>query len=263
MLRIAGLTVATLILCAGTASAAGTGRPSYQDWSGVWLNITGIYFSNPGTFRPLQNAGSATNPPPLNAEYQKKWEATLAASARGEPTEDRGAKCLPGGTPSGNLSPMPQEFLIMPDKVVILSEAGGRFREIYLDGSKYSEDVDPTFNGFATGRWEGDTLVVDTVGLRPDFPLDQSGVQHTDQLTVRERFRKIAPDLIENEITMTDPGAFTKPWKAKVQFRRMPPGPANRLLEWVCTDNNRNGVGADGSTYTLGPDGKPLTGPTQ
>lgn len=261
--RIASVAAVGLLLSVTTASAAKPAHPVYQDWSGVWLNATGLYFSNPGTFRPLQNAGMATNPPPLNAEFKKKWDNALAAADRGEPIGDLGAECRPAGVPASNLSPMPQEFLLMPDKMVILSEAGASFREIYMDGSKPPEDLDPSYKGFSTGHWEGDTLVVDTVGLRDDSPLDQSGIRHTEQLTVRERFRKVAPDLIENEVTMTDPGAFTKPWTAKVQFRRMPPGPNNRILEWICTDNNRNGVGPDGTTYTLGPDGKPLTGPVK
>ncbi len=259
MRRIINLVAAGLLLCAGAASAA----ERTPDWSGVWVNITGLYFSNPGTFRPLQNAGSATNPPPLNAEYAKRWKVTLAAAEKGEPINDRRADCAWPGVPAINLAPTPHEFLITRDRVAMLSEATGGFRLIYTDGSKPPEDLDPSYNGFSTGRWEGDTLVVDTVGLRGDITLEQSGVEHSDQLTVRERIRKVGPDLMENEITMTDPGAFTKPWKATVQFRRMPPGPGSRLMEYVCQDNNRNGVGADGTTYTLGSDGKPLTGPVK
>ncbi len=262
MFRAIGLAIASLILPAGVVSAAGQ-KPSLPDWSGTWVNITGIYFANPGTFRPLQNAGTFTNPPPLNAEYDKKWKATLAASASGEPINDRRADCLWPGVPAINLSPMPSEYVISRDRVAILNESTGGFRLIYTDGREVPEDLDPSYNGFSTGHWEGDTLVVDTVGLRADVTIDQSGIEHSDRLKVRERIRKIAPDLLEDEITMTDPAAFTKPWKAKVQYRRMPPGPANRIMEFVCLDNNRNGVGADGSTYTLGPDGKPLNGPAK
>lgn len=261
MFRAIGLAVASLILSAGAASAAE--RASLPDWSGTWINNTGLYFSNPGTFRPLQNAGTFTNPPPLNAEYEKRWKASLAASEKGEPLNDRRADCVWPGVPAINLSPMPSEYVISRDRVAILNESTGGFRLVYTDGREVPEDLDPSYNGFSRGHWEGDTLVIDTVALRGDTLLEQSGLEHTEQLTVRERIRKIGPDILENEITMTDPGAFTKPWTAKVQFRRMPPGPANRLMEFVCNDNNRNGVGPDGSTYTLGPDGKPLTGPAK
>ncbi len=261
MSRITSMAAIGLTLLAGAASAAAS-TPTPPDWSGTWVNSTGLYFSNPGTFRPLQNAGQGTNLPPLKPEFEKRWRDTMAASARGEPTKDAGAECGWPGVPAGNLSPMPHEFLITRDRVGILSEYTGGFRLVYMDGRKLPEDFELSYNGFSTGRWEGDTLVIDTVGLRGDYQLELSGIEHTEQLTVRERIRKVGPDLMENEITMTDPGAFIKPWKATVQFRRMPPDePGSRMIEYVCQDNNRNGVGADGTTYTLGPDGKPLHGP--
>lgn len=260
MLKISRLAAMALALFAtGVVSAAGKKPPSYQDWNGVWLNITGIYFSIPGALQPVPTVGP--NAPPLKPEFDRKWRAGIAAAQAGEPVNDPGADCRWPGVPGINLSPMPTEFLIMPDKVLIFNEYMSQVRHIYMDGRKVPEDLEPSFNGFSTGHWEGDTLVVDTVGLRGDTTLEYSGVMHTEQMTVRERIRKIAPDLIENEITMTDPGAFTKPWVAKVQFRRQKPD--FLILEFACTDNNRNGVGPDGSTYTLGPDGKPLTGPVK
>ncbi len=252
MLKVVSTTVISLILFAGITSA--TERTSSRpDWSGVWLNVTGN-FSNPGSFKPITTVGS--NPPPLNAEYDKKWKTSLAAAQQGEPINDPTANCEWPGTPFIIMSTMPLEFIIQPDRVVILYEWMSQVRRIYTDGRKVPEELDPSYGGFSTGHWEGDTLVVDTVGLRGDTVIEPSGLEHTDQLTVHERIRKVAPDLIETEVTMTDPGAFTKPWKASIQYHRQ--APDFRILEYPCTENNRNGVGADGITYTLGPDGKPL-----
>ncbi len=260
MLKVISLAVASLILSAGTVSAAEGTRPGYQDWSGVWLNVTRGPFSNPGANSPIPVVG--VNPPPLKPEYDKKWRASILAAQRGAPVNDPMADCKWPGMPAILASTMPQEFLILPDRVVILYELMSQVRRIFTDGSTtVPEDLDSSYNGFSIGRWEGDTLVVDTVGVRADTRLEYAGADHTDQLTVHERLRKVAPDLIENEITIKDPGAFTAPWKAKVQYRRQ--GPSYRMLEYPCTDNNRNGVGADGTTYTLGPDGKPLTGPVK
>lgn len=261
MSSITSVTAIGLILFAAGASAAERtppGTSSLPDWSGAWINISGLTFTSPGSFRPVP--GAETNPAPLTPEYAKKQKELLAA----DPTKAVGGGngCVFPALPAANLSPMPKEFLITRDRVGILDEASATWRLIYTDGRKVPEDHDPSYQGFSIGHWEGDTLVVDTVGLRSAslFP----GVDHSDQMTLRERIRKVAPDVLENEITMTDPVIFTRPYVAKVQFRRMDPNkPGSRLIEYVCTDNNRNPVGADGTVYTLDQNGKILTGPAQ
>ncbi len=259
--RFAGFAVVNLVLATAVASTAERTRPTYQDWSGAWVNITGSFTNGPpaGLGAVIPTVG--TNPPPLKDEYDRRMKATLAAAARGEPINNPTAECTWPGVPFVTLTP-PQEFLILPDKVVILYEYFSQVRRIYTDGRKVPENLDPTYNGFSTGHWEGDTLVAETVGLRGDTLIDPTGIEHTEQLTIQERIRKVAPDLLESEVTMTDPEAFTKPWKTKIQYRRQPPD--YQFLEYPCNPKyNRSVIGADGVSYLLGPDGKPLTGPAK
>lgn len=256
MLRSVGL-VLVFILCAGAVSAAERSKtpPKGLDWSGVWLHRSGVKI-DPVTGAPSMPKLSPADLPKLKPEGQKKLMDTLRAIQEGKPFGD-GAECKWPGVPMIIRSTMPQEFIVLPDRVVILYEMESQIRRIFTDGRKVPgpEDLDYTFNGFSTGYWEGGTLVVETVGLRDDTSI-MIGVGHTEQLKVVERYREISPGLIEVEITMTDPGTLTEPWKTKGTFRRQ--APDYPMLEYNCHDNNRETVDANGVTVTLGPDGKPL-----
>jgi hypothetical protein len=112
-------------------------------------------------------------------------------------------------------------------------------RRIYTDGAGHTPDVDPSYNGDSAGRWDGDALVADTIAIHPGN-LDQYGVEHSDKLTVLEKFRLASPDKLEVEVTLNDPQAFTRPWTVKRTYTRYAPGA--RLEEYVC-ENNRNHAG--------------------
>jgi hypothetical protein len=120
---------------------------------------------------------------------------------------------------------------------------------IYLDGRDLPEDLYPTYNGFSRGNWDGDTLVIETVALRGDTLLDSSAVPHTDQLTVVNEMRYLDADTIESIVTLTDPGALTEPWTAPRKYFRAPDD--YRMLEYICLENNRNPIGADGKTQAI------------
>jgi len=120
---------------------------------------------------------------------------------------------------------------------------------IYLDGRDWPEDLYPTYNGFSRGTWDGDTLIIETRALRGDTLLDSSGAPHTDQLTVSSRLRFLDRDTLENEITLTDPGALTQPWTEARKYVRAPAD--YRILEYICLENNRNPIGADGQIQTI------------
>src|SRR3569623_1354195 len=109
-------------------------------------------------------------------------------------------------------TPFPLEFVIQPDKVMIEFEAYSQVPRIYTDGRKHPADLDPSYNGDSIGHWEGDTLVVDTVGLRGDTVFDVSGAPHSDAMHVVERIRRVSKDSIEDRIVIEDPKALTKPW---------------------------------------------------
>jgi len=134
--------------------------------------------------------------------------------------------------------PYPMEFLLSPGKVTIVIEAYTQVRHIYTDGRKLPEDPDPRFFGTSIGRWEGDTLVVDTVGFSPQTLL-AAGVPHSDKMRILERFRLTDPDTMSIETTITDPEALTAPYTTTSSLRR------HRnwtIAEYICEENNRNGV---------------------
>jgi hypothetical protein len=123
--------------------------------------------------------------------------------------------CEPPGVPHIYLWPIKTKFIQTPEAVYILYELGPAFRIVYLN-SQHPPDVDPQWWGHSIGHYEnGDTLVVDTVGLNDKTWLDQVGHPHTEQLHVIERFKRASPTTIEVDMTIDDPGAYTKPWNAR------------------------------------------------
>ena len=114
------------------------------------------------------------------------------------------------------------------------------FRVIYLDGRGHPEDIAeyPDFMGHSVGRWEGDTLVVDTVGIDKRSWLDTAGHEHSEKLRLTERFQKKGADAIVWTVTFDDPVFFTRVWSITRTFTRGKPG--ERVLTYTCTENNRD-----------------------
>jgi len=130
------------------------------------------------------------------------------------------------------------EVMQTKDKVTFFSELNDALRRVYLDGRKASKKVmdDPTYAGYSTGHWEGDTLVVDTVALNT-MSFIEGFSPHSDAMTVKERIRLTAPDLLEDRITVTDPKALTKPWETVKQYRKAQPGSGkDELREFACPE---------------------------
>jgi hypothetical protein len=170
----------------------------------------------------------------LTPEYEAKRRAYQA----NPPQDTSASNCLPPGMPGIMTQPYPMEFLLTPGKVTIVIEAYTQVRHIYTDGRKLPEDPDPRFFGTSVGHWEGDTLVVDTVGFSPDTQL-AAGVPHSDKMRILERFRLTDPDTMSIETTITDPEALTAPYTTTSSLRR------HRnwtISEYICEQNNRNGV---------------------
>ena len=150
------------------------------------------------------------------------------------------ARCLPTATTLlGRLGV--NRLVQTPSLLIILTEADvPGFREIFLDGRGHPKDLDPTWTGHSVGRWEGDTLVVDTVGFNDKSWLSDlpgQATPHTEMLHVVSRFRR--PDLghLETEVTFEDPGTFTKPFKMKVISDL---APNEDVGEWICNENNQD-----------------------
>ena len=138
--------------------------------------------------------------------------------------------------------PYPMEFLLTPGQVTIVIEAYTQVRHIYTDGRTLPEDPDPKFHGTSIGRWEGDTLVVDTVGFSPLTQIER-GVPHSDKMRIVERFRLADSETMNIETTVSDPEALTSPYVTSRTLKR------HRnwtIAEYICEENNRNFVDASG-----------------
>ena len=170
------------------------------------------------------------------------------AEAKNEEPATESANCLPPGMPTIMFQPYDVEFLFTPGRVTIIQEAYMQVRRVFTDGRGHPTDLDPTFNGHSIGHWEGDTLVVDTVGLGHKTPLGFNRLQHGPKLDVVERIRLTAPDTLEDRMTLTDPDVLAKPWHLVRTYTRHRD---EDQLEFICEENNRNPIGQDGKVSTI------------
>ncbi|MDB5458319.1 MAG: hypothetical protein JWO72_60 [Caulobacteraceae bacterium] len=233
------LALSTVVVAPILLGAAGRSVPAaaLPDWSGIWENVSGIHMTQP----TRDGRNLAPNPPPMNAESQAKYDAVLAAAKAGRPINDPTANCVWPGTPRIIVAPYPSEFLFTPGRVTIIYEYMSQVRRIRTDGSLHPKDLDVSYNGDSIGHWEGQgpgkTLVVETVGLRPDTMYENTGLPHSPALSMVERIHLAGPDELVDEMTFTDPGALTRPWTAVWHYKRHRDW---QMLDYVCEENNRN-----------------------
>lgn len=250
-------------LCAGVlmslAAPVLAAPAALPDWSGVW-NPRERNLFDPAALKPEERKTKDTGSslfeasylrmyPPYRPDYEARYEKRLKDTAAGigsDPT----AGCLPPGFPRIMGTPYPLEFIVQPGQVTILFEAFSQTRRIFTDGRAHPADLDPTYNGHSVGHWDGDTLVVDTVGLRDDTVFDVSGAAHSDALHVTERIRRVSADSIEDKMLIEDAKALTRPWAVTRTYERRPDW---QMAEYVCEENQRNPVQVDGSTGFVGP----------
>jgi hypothetical protein len=180
--------------------------------------------------------GRPDDAPKLTPEYLARWETMRASRMAGSSEFDPSLQCLPTGMPAMMSMVYGMEVMQNADKITIYGELNDMYRRIWLDGREPTDVVlnDPTYAGYSTGRWEGDTLVVDTVALRDDTLLDTFS-PHSDRMTVRERIRLVEPDLLEDRITVFDPVALEEPYETVKQYRRAAP-PDDELREFACAE---------------------------
>ena len=170
----------------------------------------------------------------LLPEAKKLMDSRLAQN-------DPQANCLPSGVPRVN--PYPWRILQYPTHkaathLFFLFEGNiHSYRQIFMDGRKHPADLDPTWYGHSIGWWEGDTLVIDTVGFNDKFWFDFRGHPHTEQLHIIERWTRKDLGTLVNEVTFDDPGAYAKPFKATFTATLRP---GDELLEYICNENNQD-----------------------
>jgi hypothetical protein len=179
--------------------------------------------------------------PPYNDKYLPGYKASMAQVESGH--LDLGGQCLPPGMPRVTSYVGQFEILNAPaNRITILHEYQTQQRRIYLD-AKQPDYLNPMPNGYSTGRWEGNTLVVETRGISKYVYLDENAGPHSEQLKVVERFHLISPKLMVIDTTVTDPVTLTAPWKYSRTYDRT----TDELIEYECNENPRNPLNADGS----------------
>jgi hypothetical protein len=170
---------------------------------------------------------------PLTAWGRNVLNARMAENSKDSPD----AKCLPLGILWLHSHLSPRKILQLPGVIVLLYERFTQFRQIFTDGRPLPVDPEPSFFGYSTGKWEGDTLVVQTIGLRDDLWADLSGSPITQSAKVTERLRRPNFGNLEIEITVDDPKAYTTPWTVKVKQVILLD---TELLEFICVDDQKN-----------------------
>ena len=203
------LAAITLLMSAPVLLAQTPARP---DLSGIWSR------TGPGA---QQNFGTETPPlqPWAKAIYEENRKGLAPAEGRLDEL-DPTIYCLPHGIPRAMAYNYPFDIVQTPNQVYVLFEANQMQRRIYLDGRKMPENYPTSFMGFSTGKYDGNTLVVETTGLNDVTWLENSGVPHSDALRVTERIRRADPNTLEIEFLFDDPKAFTKPWGGKKTYQR-------------------------------------------
>ena len=230
------------LMCLSAVAWSAASPPPAQSWAAIAKlpDIGGVWEL---VFRPP--AGSVEQPS-LTPAYAAQWQKYQDEQKKGEHQDNPTANCLPPGLPGIMNQPYPVEFLLTPGKVTVIIEAYSQTRRIFTDGRKHPDDPDLTFNGHSIGQWEGDTLVVDSVGFTTDTPLGGSwGMKHSDKMRIEERIRLTAPDALEIRTTITDPEALTKPWNSTKTFARHRDWD---IAEYICEQNNRNSVNDAGKS---------------
>ena len=145
--------------------------------------------------------------------------------------------CLPDGVPHGDLLPEPFKIMHTPGVIVMLYEVETTFRQIFIDGRKLPADMSPTWQGYSVGRWDGDTLVIDSAGFNDRSWLDARGTPRSTDMRIEERFRRRDYGHIDLTVTITDPQIFTKPISFSVVEELLPD---TDLLEHYCVENERD-----------------------
>ena len=165
--------------------------------------------------------------------------------------DDPSSRCIPGGLVKLHTNPFRRKIIQTPGILVILFERDATYRQIYTDGRPLPAEVDPpSFNGFSTGAWDGDTLVVQSIGFKQGDTekdgawLDRNGSPLTGAAKITERFRRVDHGNMEVMLTVDDPKAYTAPWTIKLNQVLVTDSPD--LLDYNCTENEQDAIHLSG-----------------
>ena len=188
---------------AAPAPKAPDGKP---DLSGIWRVASGKY---------LQNIAADLGEPPFQPWAAALYKERVAVLGKGRPSEG----CIPHGIPDGMVvRNFPFKIVQTPGVVVILYEEFNHFRQIFTDGRGFPPETTESWFGYSVGKWQGDTLVAETVGFNDKSWLDDPGHPHSEALRVTERVQRRDFGHMDIQITFDDPKAYTKPWTVTIPF---------------------------------------------
>ena len=231
MTRIVGTTALALCAASLCASLAQAAPIAHSALNGAWDRYGTVKLD------PRVTSAPPVTSPPLKPDYKAQWEAQQKAAreadARGQPLFSGYTQCLPDGMPAMMMAMFPMEVLQTPGQITIIEEAYNQVRRIYLDQKQLPiDDAEPGFWGHSVGHWEGDTLVVNTVGIKEEVRF--RGTPHSPNMQIDERIRLLSHDIFEDQVTVTDPEYLTEPWKFTWKYVRKP---GYKILEYVCESN--------------------------
>jgi hypothetical protein len=223
------------------------GKP---DLSGIWQaegaprdillqyipgdGINGVGESTPSQYFFNVLVGFKPEESPLRPEAAKRWRELGEAAAKQGPQ----SLCLPTSpVPIADVTPAPFKIVQTSQLMLFLYEADTAFRQIYLDGRKQLEDPQPSWLGYSVGRWEGDTLVVDVVGIAEKTPLDLLGHPHSESMRLTQRFHRRDFGHMDVQMTIDDPKTYTRPVTFKYTDNLLPD---TDLIESFCTENEKD-----------------------
>jgi hypothetical protein len=213
------------------AKTQDSAAPLSHDLSGVWMQYP--QGDVPGT--PGMNTVNQRFRPPLTPWGQAQLDAArplvgpkAVAGEENSPT----LRCDPDGPPKILNHPNPFEIVQIPGRMFMFFEEQHVWRTIWADGRELPKDPDPSYLGYAVGKWEGDTFVVETIGFNEKVWADAYGDPRSEQTHLTERYRRLNHDTLELQVTIDDPKSYTKPWVSPPKLHKLEPG--WEIAEWFC-----------------------------
>jgi len=167
------------------------------------------------------------------------WAAEVVKQRTADQVKDPNVHCMPRGAPRIWTDDYYKRIIQIPERLIILTERNIQYRQIHTDGRPLPVDPNPTWNGYSTGKWEGDTLVIHTIGFRDDLWLDSIGNPLTEAGKTTERIRRQNFGTLEIEITIDDPKAYKAPWTVTL---KQPLILDSELLDYYCLENEKDAV---------------------
>jgi len=236
-----------------TAPAPKLTNGKTPDLSGVWLSAKvpceqtqaadfgcndapegiPIGFIDVSASRPEELESGAKEKLPYQPWAEALAKQRMASQGKDSPTP----RCLPMPSVAHWNSFHPQKLVQTEEALIILDEYMDQYRQIFLDGRPLPKDPYPYFKGYSVARWEGDTLVVDTMGFKDGIWLDAKGNPLTDQARTTERIRRPNFGSLEIQITVDDPKAYTRPWTTT---RNLKIALDTELFEYICNENEKD-----------------------